>query len=354
MQFSSTLRSALIGLCLSAISVAAAPGLSLAVSSASGANSFAGVENFKVTASLVNSGNEPLKLLKDPRTILSSIPTNSFAISNAEGASPSFIGAKVKFVPEYVVKNNINDAFVILAPGESLQLEHDLSAAYNFTRPGEGTYDVQANNLFLHVDPTTNEIKELQAAHEAPFTSSLTGRLAVAPPPTKREVYRSCSSSEQSQVASAANQAASYANAASSYVNSHTSSTPRFVEWFGTFTAAHHTTVASHYTNIKGYSFTGNTYDCSCNEAGTYAFVNLNEFGVIHLCPVFWEAPLSGTDSKGGTLIHESSHFTQIAGTDDHVYGQSGARALAESNPTQAIDNADNHEYFAENNPALS
>ena len=53
-------------------------------------------------------------------------------------------------------------------------------------------------------------------------------------------------------------------------------------------------------------------------------------------------------------LFSQSSHFTSNAGTQDHVYGQTDAKSLAKSNPTQAIDNADNHEYFAENNPALS
>ena len=33
------------------------------------------------------------------------------------------------------------------------------------------------------------------------------------------------------------------------------------------------------------------------------------------------------------------------------VYGQAGAKNLAISNPTNALDNADNHEYFAENTP---
>ena len=45
------------------------------------------------------------------------------------------------------------------------------------------------------------------------------------------------------------------------------------------------------------------------------------------------------------------SHFNAVAGTDDHVYGQSSARSLAISNPADALDNADNHEYFAENTP---
>ncbi len=77
-------------------------------------------------------------------------------------------------------------------------------------------------------------------------------------------------------------------------------------------------------------------------------------FGYITLCGAFWDAPATGTDSKAGTLIHESSHFTKNGGTDDVVYGQTAAKALAKSSPAQAITNADSHEYFAENNPSQS
>jgi peptidyl-Lys metalloendopeptidase len=43
------------------------------------------------------------------------------------------------------------------------------------------------------------------------------------------------------------------------------------------------------------------------------------------VCHAFWPAPANGTDSKAGTLIHEMSHFNVVAGTNDWVYGQSGA-----------------------------
>ena len=46
------------------------------------------------------------------------------------------------------------------------------------------------------------------------------------------------------------------------------------------------------------------------------------------------------------------SHFDVVAGTDDVVYGQAGAKSLAISDPASAITNADSHEYFAENNPS--
>jgi len=58
--------------------------------------------------------------------------------------------------------------------------------------------------------------------------------------------------------------------------------------------------------------------------------------------------------SQGGTLVHESSHFTANAGTNDHEYGQSACQSLAQSDPDTAVDNADSHEYFAENDPALA
>jgi peptidyl-Lys metalloendopeptidase len=73
----------------------------------------------------------------------------------------------------------------------------------------------------------------------------------------------------------------------------------------------------------------------------------------IYVCKAFWSAPMTGTDSKAGTLVHEMSHFTVVAGTDDWVYGQAGAASLATSDPAKAIDNADSHEYFGENTPVL-
>ncbi|MFZ1224247.1 MAG: M35 family metallo-endopeptidase, partial [Dokdonella sp.] len=60
----------------------------------------------------------------------------------------------------------------------------------------------------------------------------------------------------------------------------------------------------------------------------------------------------TGTDSRAGTLVHETSHFNVVAGTQDNGYGQTAAHNLAVSNPAKAVANADNHEYFAENTPA--
>lgn len=40
-----------------------------------------------------------------------------------------------------------------------------------------------------------------------------------------------------------------------------------------------------------------------------------------------------GVSANAGTLVHEMSHFNVVAGTDDVVYGQSGAINLAYQGP---------------------
>jgi peptidyl-Lys metalloendopeptidase len=92
-----------------------------------------------------------------------------------------------------------------------------VSEAYNFTSTGEGTYTFEARNLFYVVD-ADNKAVTLFADSNA-HTSELSGKLAVATPTvTRRATYRGCSSTQQTQLGSAASQAQSYAGGAYSYV----------------------------------------------------------------------------------------------------------------------------------------
>jgi len=110
-------------------------------------------------------------------------------------------------------------------------------------------------------------------------------------------------------------------------------------------------TVETHFTTIYS-AFAANqaTFDCSCKKR-YYAYVYPNQPYKIYVCNVFWTAPDLGRDSKAGTLVHEMSHFDVTAGTDDWVYGATGAMGLAQTNVAQSTTNADNHEYFAESQP---
>ncbi|KAF5317550.1 hypothetical protein D9619_013141 [Psilocybe cf. subviscida] len=343
-----SIRSSLLALASLAVAVSATQSLSLKVS---GPAAVDGVDNLKVVATVTNSGDEILKILNDPRGPLSTRPTDTFSITDASGAKPAFTGIKLKYVPKTAVAVG---AFTTLAPGESVQVEHALGHAYNFSHSGAGTYDIHADNAFLIVNDD-NTVTTIHADSQA-HTAKVTGKLAAVRPTAiaKRAKYVGCSSSQQSALVSAASAAQSYASSSYSYASSHSSSTTRYTTWFGTFTTSRYNTVLSQYKSISSNTFSTFTFDCTCTESDTYAYVYPDTFGYIYLCGAFWQAPTTGTDSKGGTIIHESSHFTKNGGTQDYAYGQSAAKSLAKSNPAQAILNADSHEYYSENNPALS
>ncbi|KAF8646489.1 hypothetical protein AX16_007191 [Volvariella volvacea WC 439] len=349
-MFSSSVRATLLALAFGAAHVAASQGLSLSVA---GSSSFVDVDNLKVVATITNTGDETLKILNDPYSPLSTLPTETFTVTDASGAAPEFIGVKAKFVPS--VAAEIEGAYTILAPGESVSVEHDLSQAYNLTNTGVGDYTFEANNRFYIVG-ADNHVSTVYADGEV-HTARVSGRLAAARRDeglTKRATFVGCSSSQQSLINTAASSATTYATNSYNYLNANTAATTRYTTWFGAFTSSRRSTVLSHFNAIRGNNFNSFTWDCTCTDSGTYAYVYPSQFGRVYFCGAFWNAPNTGTDSKAGTIVHEASHFTSNGGTNDYAYGQSACRSLASSNPDRAVMNADSHEYFAENNPALS
>ena len=83
------------------------------------------VDNLRVAATVSNTGSETLRLLRDPRSPLSTYPTESFGVVNANGARAAFSGIKVRYSPQAVAKAGRAESFVELKPGESVTVEHD-------------------------------------------------------------------------------------------------------------------------------------------------------------------------------------------------------------------------------------
>ena len=161
-----------------------------------------------------------------------------------------------------------------------------------------------------------------------------------------------CSASQITTIGNAVLSARAYSERAKGYLNAGTTGA-RYTTWFGAYTSSRYATAQQHFTTIdNAMDQTGGqvTINCGCNT-NDFAYVYKNQPYQIFVCNAFWSAALVGTDSKAGTLIHEMSHFTVVADTDDHAYGQWLAQNLAINNPTQALDNADSHEYFVENTP---
>jgi len=237
-----------------------------------------------------------------------------------------------------------------LDPGQSLSYDVELTGAYDLS--ANGRYAIQYASRGKHGDA-------LDLTSD-PLYVWLEGRSAKpAPPPpppsgSSISYTGNCSASQQTALQAAVSAATTYATQANQYLSSTPpSGTPRYTTWFGTYASDRWSTVQSHFAAEQS-AFTTQplTLDCKCKKANVYAYVYPTQPYKIYLCGAFWAAPLTGTDSRAGTLVHEMSHFNVVASTDDWAYGQTAAKALAISDPVKAVDNADSHEYFAENTPS--
>lgn len=310
--------------------------------------SFGAAENVVLHVSITNPTGSELKILKW-LTPVNGVVESLFTVSR-DGVAVNYLGMIAKRAAP------TDQDYIVLAAGETLVRDVDLATYYDLSVAGNyvikynvtsmNLYDFQSKNAESMI---SNMVALSIAGHAAPVLEEVVP-LAV----TGSSSFVGCTGTQQSSLVSARDAASTYANNAVSYFSANRQGA-RYTTWFGVYNASRYSTVASHYTAVRNAVDTANpmTFDCTCAEAGVYAYVYPNQPYIIHLCPVFWSAATTGTDSKAGTLIHEITHFTVVAGTDDFAYGQTLAQALAINNPANAIMNADSHEYFAENNPAL-
>ena len=94
-----------------------------------GPSNVGGVDNFKVEATITNTGNETVKLLDDPRTLASATPVDKFSIVHANGGNPSFSGVFVKYSPEIAAKEG---EYKVIAPGGSIKVVHNCMFSNQF------------------------------------------------------------------------------------------------------------------------------------------------------------------------------------------------------------------------------
>lgn len=236
--------------------------------------------------------------------------------------------------------------YVSINPGGNVSAVIDLSTGYTLSYRGD--YLIAPKFSSTHLPRTKS----------SPVTIRLTADRPIELKQTP--IVSNCIGSRPSQINSALGSAESLARRARDDMQntpvSERGNARRYREWFGDYQESRWNKVQSNFNRI--YDAASNrtiTFICddSASAAGVFAYVYPSDPYKVYLGGVFWLVPQTGSDSKAGTIIHELSHFIVVADTDDVVYGQSGARSLARSNPSSAIRNADSHEYFAENTPNL-
>lgn len=253
--------------------------------------------------------------------------------------------------------------FIMLRPGEARTAAVDISKGYNTSLPGH--YSVR---LRTTVPRAGSSIKSLGQRLDAgtiiqsgvvyfeitsagkPRVSWLEALAAAAP------VFEGCSDEEKAQL----NDALSAAQAASKAAHEYLRDLPeadrptddRYKTWFGDYTAGRYATAEGNLDKIQD-ALNNKTITFRCDptpecEPGDIAYTFPDDPYRIYLCDGFWSSGVTGFDSQMGVLVHEVSHFTAVAGTDDHAYGTTDCKALAVNDPDTAVDNADTYEYFVE------
>ncbi|KAL7284359.1 hypothetical protein ACG7TL_001648 [Trametes sanguinea] len=310
----------------------AAPGLLLQVSGPSAVHD---VDNFKIITTVTNIGDEALKLLNDPHSPLSDLPTDLFDIVNVNGTSPDFIGIEARQICQ------------------SVEVEHDLSLAYDFAASGPGSYvvNVKSLNTFYRVFGSGSHVSALLAqsglpTHAVNVTGSLIPNKRMLRPDTE-----DCEDWQTRGVHGAIPIAEKYIANALAELSREGSQGDNYKRWFGAPSEHRLSTVISHFEALTGNNFSEFTFICNtpycARTPGVYAYVYPNDFGKVHVCDQFFRSPVGGADSRASTIVHESSHFTRNGGTEDHAYGTTLTQDLARNYPQLAVMNADNHEYFS-------
>ena len=339
----------LAALLLMVTSVGAAPKDGPVVSLSSAQSEFSASQEVLVAVSISNPTRHSVRILKWC-TPSDGLEEPVFVVK-VNGEAVAYTGAIYKRPAA------TGNDYLTLKAGESITYSVNLGDYYDLTATGEYKIFYNAASFYLYnekgngffgADSLTSGSISLKVEGRAPKGKPT----PPPPPPPGGNTFEACSVEQQAILIDARGQAKSYASGAENYLLANKLDL-RYTTWFGVFNTTRYSTVKTHFTAISdAWDNAGVTFSCKCKQ-NYYAYVYPNSPYNIYLCRVFWMAPLAGTDSQGGTLIHEMSHFTVVASTDDYVYGQSGARSLAISDPDKAINNADNHEYFAENNPPL-
>ena len=247
--------------------------------------------------------------------------------------------------------------YITLAAGESVSAKIDLSEGYatydagsysvtfkNNLKVLDGTGTAKTTGSYREVSPSVDTVLLTLSADREPASSKQTSS------------FISCSSSRQATLNSAMTYAESYSQTAYSELagttESNRSSSTWYTTWFGTYDSTRYSTVTNNFSAI--YSAMANqayTFDCSCTMSNTYAYVYRNQPYKIWICGYYWQDTSS---EQYQTMIHETSHWNVIAATNDYVYGKTKCKSLAQSNPNNAIANADNYGYFGINDEGLT
>jgi peptidyl-Lys metalloendopeptidase len=323
---------------------------------------------YEIDFSLTNTNEQPItvSLWGTPLEVTSNVlRADMFEVVTELGVEAVYTGIVMKRIPTPA-------DFVTLKPGQTVNAKVDLLKGYWF--PQKGKYFISLNS-YIRVLMGGQELCQTQFANPLFFNNFTTFELTseeilpldvldvsskpslLTQQPDNLEAVTpkaNCPSNNATTIRTADTNAGTLLNTyARPYLTKACASAPVYVTWFGACDSSRYSTVTSNMNRIESRRSTGYQVDCAGSEckASVYAYVYPTDSTyTVYVCGAFWSASTNTcvADSKPGTIVHEISHFSNVAGTKDNAYGQSACQNLARTNPAAATQNADNYEYFNE------
>jgi len=266
----------------------------------------------------------------------------------------------------------VSSDFFTLNPGQSRNVTLDLLKGYWF--PVKGDYKIAMMTAIQAfrgpVDPkelVQNGLQDFsrEMLFSDPISVEVVG-LSHAPvwgPAPEQNLggpspKTNCPASNATTIRTSGSNAITAAQQGYNYINAAACSTSRtyYIEWFGACDTTRYSKVRTNLQSITNGLSATYPVDCqgsSCSS-NTYAYVFPSDSThTVYVCAVFWRVTSNNCvmDSQPGTLIHEMSHFSNVAATQDYTYGITNCKNLAKSNPSQACSNADNFCFFTDSCP---
>lgn len=242
---------------------------------------------------------------------------SSFEVNTLGGHTAKYLGALIKRgEPSY-------KDFLTLGPGAEISCTIDLGKYFEFVSPSEDdVYEIKFT-------ATASQLSAPSARLETLNSGTLSIQIAARDVPTRalreRKLqainnFHNCDVSQQNVIADARSRAAAESTNALNVIDDvgrwrNAAYCPRYKEWFGDYDDNRHTVELR-----PGYSAVRDrlnhlpiVFDCKCTTTNAYAYIISFESPYrIYLCPLFWAAQMTGTNSKMASQLISSIASTSF------------------------------------------
>lgn len=328
------------------------------------------VGNTAVKASITNAGSTALKVFKTGSILDSNAVEKVKVYQGGKQCLRSktyheiliiFLGSQVPFsgIRLYVSTKGLDDtAFQSIAAGETIETTFDMAETHDLS-PG-GHYEVVSNGALSYADVDSTEIIDI-----APFKSNIIAALVDGAKAaakrqfflskTKRTIVQSdCTGTQRDSLLKAIGVCSTRAANAAAAAQTNSA---KIVEYFKQDTATVRSTVSGVFTKVANECNSTTTgiskqycTDQSRNCVGGVIAYTAPAQSYIVNCPGYFSQMVERTttchhDDKPFVTIHESTHLSQIKGTDD--YGVYGYAAVQRLTAAQNLNHADTYALFA-------